>query len=492
MKKKSKLQKVEQETIPVKYRIYPNKKQKKYLERCFWASRIVWNWLLGVQKDYDKGITEWVKEKHSGDLEKFSKELDFTKKSDSRKYHLEVIRFKKEENFPAELGQELIKSLIPWIDEKEIKNIIVNKKDNSIANKTLNIICLKRQIKFLKEEKPIIGQVCSEGIYHTPLFLKKAWDMCYDKNLPDFSEPKFKNRYAKQSFTFDSARLNHETGRLFLPPKNKKMSVKTKVHRVVEGEQKRVTVSRTKSGEYYASVNFRQETYFPVPKSYNKKTTVGIDLGIKDDYVIMSDNIKDRSIKNPKFFKKHRRKIAMLNRKLSRSEKGSNSRKRVLLSLNKEYEKLSKSREDFQHKVSHSIVNNPSINAVAVEDLNVKGMTAKNNPKEGKDGRFLPNNQCAKRGQNRATLDAGFGSIRQKLEYKCKRVGKTFGKVDRFYASSKTCNNCDHIHKELKVSDQYWTCEKCGEYHERNFNAANNVRDEFVKTTTKKKIKKKK
>jgi putative transposase len=253
----------------------------------------------------------------------------------------------------------------------------------------------------------------------------------------------------------------------------------------MEGEQKTITVTKTKTGEYYASVNFRQDVFFPKPKSFNKSNTVGIDLGIKDDYIIMSNDMG--SIKNPKFFKKHERRIAMLNRKLSRSQSNSNSRKKVLHELNREYEKLAKAREDFQHKVTHQIVSNPNVRAVAVEDLNVKGMTAKNKPKEGENGHYLPNNQCAKRGQNKATLDAGFGRVRQMLDYKCKRSGKAFGKVGRFFASSKTCNNCGHVNKELKVSDQYWTCEKCGEHHERNFNAANNVRDEFIRESKSKK-----
>jgi len=496
MKKKSKLQKVEQETVPVKYRIYPNLKQRKYLDRCFLSSRIVWNWLLGVQKDYDRGLTEWVREKYAKELEKFCKKEGFElkspfeqekikelKKTEAKKFHLEVIRLKKEEVFPSVLGVELLKAIIPNAEEDEIKKMIVSKKDSSASNKTINIMDLKRQVKNLREDKPILNQVASQGIHHVPLNLAKAWKACYDKNRPDSGEPKFKNKFAKQSFTFDSAKL--QGNKLFLPPKSKNIFIKTKVHREMEGEQKTITVTKTKTGEYYASVNFRQDVFFPKPKSFNKSNTVGIDLGIKDDYIIMSNDMG--SIKNPKFFKKHERRIAILNRKLSRSQSNSNSRKKVLHELNREYEKLAKAREDFQHKVTHQIVTNPNVKAVAVEDLNVKGMTAKNKPKEGENGHYLPNNQCAKRGQNKATLDAGFGRVRQMLDYKCKRNGKAFGKVGRFFASSKMCNNCGHINKELKVSDQYWTCEKCGEHHERNFNAANNVRDEFIRESKKKK-----
>lgn len=482
MKKKSKLQKVEQETVPTKYRIYPNLKQRKYLERCFRVSRIVWNWLLGIQKDYDKSVTNYIKEKHEKHLEKFSKKLDLEKKSDTKKLSLEIIRLKKEEAIPPRITRAFIKNIIPSIAKEEIEKLVVNKKDNKAGNKTLNILDLKRQISaILRSEKPILNTVSSQGIFHIPLNLAKAWKMCYDKNFPDFGEPKFKNRFAKQSFTFDTAKLDLETGKLFLPPKNKNIYIKTKVHRIVEGEQKRVTIHKTKSGDYYASVNFRQESYFPAPKSQvNKSDTVGIDLGIKDDYVIMSGG--HGAIKNPKFFKKHQRKIAMLNRKLSRSKKGSGSRKKTIQALNKEYEKLSRCREDFQHKVSHSIVSDESVNAVAVEDLDVKGMVSKNKPKESKNGNFLPNGQSAKRGMNKATLDAGFGRLRGMLEYKCKRHGKNFGKVGRFFASSKTCNNCGHLNKELKVSEQYWVCSECGVKHERNFNAADNVRDEFLRT----------
>ena len=121
------------------------------------------------------------------------------------------------------------------------------------------------------------------------------------------------------------------------------------------------------------------------------------------------------------------------------------------------HEKITNCRKDFQHKLSRYYVN--TFDVICVEDINMKNMS-----------RLL--------NFSKKTLDNSFGSFRNMLKYKLELEGKHFVKIDKWYPSSKTCNSCGYIHKDLKLSDREWDCINCGVLNDRDYNASLNIKEE--------------
>jgi len=139
---------------------------------------------------------------------------------------------------------------------------------------------------------------------------------------------------------------------------------------------------------------------------------------------------------------------------LDKKQKGSKNREKARMRLAKQHEYVANSRNDFLHKLSKAIIDDNQI--IVVEDLNVKGM--QQNP-------YL----------SKSISDSGFRKFLKYLEYKADWYGRELIIADRFYPSSKLCNVCGYKHKELKLSDRYWTCPECGTYHDRDINASINL-----------------
>ena len=214
-------------------------------------------------------------------------------------------------------------------------------------------------------------------------------------------------------------------------------------------EIRSATLSKAKSGNYFLSIliDLPQEE---VIKFRMTNKHVGIDLGVKD-FVITSDG---EVFENKHFFKKQESKLARLQRQLSKKQKGSNNRNKQRVRLAKAFEKLSNQKIAY----IHSVVNELLIyyDTVFMEDLNVKGM--------------LKNRNLAK-----AIQEIGLFKFRQILEDKARSNYKQVVLVDRFYPSSKTCSNCGYKKRDLKLSDRFWTCPKCGMNLDRDLNAAVNI-----------------
>ncbi len=186
---------------------------------------------------------------------------------------------------------------------------------------------------------------------------------------------------------------------------------------------------------------------------------VGIDLGIKD-FAITNDGKKTSKYANPKHLVKYEKKLAKKQRIAARKKKGSNSRKKAMKTVAKVYERVSNVRQDFLHKLSRKIVDSNQV--VVVENLNIKGM--------------VRNHKLAK-----AISDSGWGTFTNFLSYKCEKEGKVLLEIDRWFPSSKTCSNCHYQIKELLLDVRAWTCPSCGTYHDRDGNAAKNIRAEGIR-----------
>ena len=270
--------------------------------------------------------------------------------------------------------------------------------------------------------------------------------------------PKFKSKKDKQSalFPYDaiSRRNTFETKHITLITslRDIKFSCSELYHKRLQKYKDNIrsaTLSKTKSGNFFLSI------LMDIPESecvkFNKTNKqVGLDIGVKD-FVITSDGVV---FENKHFFKKEERKIAKLQRRLSRKAKGSNNRDKQRIRLAKAYEQLSNKKENYIHSVVNEILK--SYDVVFMEDLNVQGM--------------LRNHNLAK-----AIREVGFYRFKSVLQTKASQNGKEVYLIDRFYPSSKTCSCCGYKKKDLKLSDRFWTCPECGEHHDRDINAAKNI-----------------
>lgn len=257
-------------------------------------------------------------------------------------------------------------------------------------------------------------------------------------------EPRFKSkRDENQSVTFpDNVRVID--GKLALP--KFESPIKMKMHRPLGGRICHATVSRSATGKYYVSILCEEEKQMPPIASGE----IGIDLGIKDMAVCSNGE----RIANPKFLEKGEKHLKYLQRQASRKRKGSNRRRLARLRLSRHHEKVANRRRDYIHKFTARIVRENQ--TICIEDLNTKGMQS--------------NHHLAK-----SIGSVSFSEIARQLEYKCRWNGRGFVKVGRWYASSKTCNNCGHKNTELSLKDREWTCPNCGAAIDRDYNAALNI-----------------
>ena len=212
-----------------------------------------------------------------------------------------------------------------------------------------------------------------------------------------------------------------------------------------------VTISR-QADRWFAAISIETKDISHCRKAEN---TCGIDLGIKH-LATLSDGSK---IEGAKALKALLKKKKRLQRELNRREKGSKNRSKTRLKLAQLEARISNTRNDAHHKATTDIVLNNSV--IAMEDLNVKGM--------------VKNHKLA-----RHLSDQAFGEFKRQIEYKSDWYGSKVAYVDRFFPSSKTCNACDHIKDDLKLSDRIFVCPACGHKADRDVNAAQNIRDNAV------------
>lgn len=150
--------------------------------------------------------------------------------------------------------------------------------------------------------------------------------------------------------------------------------------------------------------------------------------------------------------------LKLLQKRLSRKQKGSANRNKARIRVARLQEHIANSRKDSLHKITHALTHDSQVRTICMEDLNVKGMQR--------------NHHLAQ-----AVGDASFGMFLTLLEYKCSWYGVNLIKIDRFAPSSKTCGKCGHVYKGLNLSERSWTCPECGTYHDRDFNAACNIKE---------------
>lgn len=315
-------------------------------------------------------------------------------------------------------------------------------------NKSLNYYDNANDLTVLKKEEDFVWlkEINSQSLQSSLRNLDTAYNKFFRKQT---KFPRFKSKYDKQSFTIPQNVLI-EDNKLVIP--KFKEGIKINIHREIEGKLLFATISKSATSKYYVSITCEvQYTHF---EKTNSK--VGIDTGIKD-LAILSDG---KVYENIKTLKTNLKKLKYEQRQLSKKVKGSNSRLKQKSKLATIHEKVTNIRKDYLHKVSTEIIKNHDV--ICIEDLAVKNM--------------MKNHKLAQ-----AFSDVSLGTFYTMLEYKANWNDKVIVKIDRFFPSSKTCSNCNHINQELTLKDREWTCKSCNTVHDRDFNASLNIKNQGLK-----------
>ena len=303
----------------------------------------------------------------------------------------------------------------------------------------------------LKAEHEWLAEVNSQSLQSALRNLDTAYRNFFrDAHAVGF--PRFKSRKDRQSFQCPQhCSVNFVNGSISIP---KAKDIPAVLHRKFKGTVKTVTVSMTPSGRYFASVLVDTAIQELPATPIQNDTVLGIDLGIKS-LAVCSDG---RTFDNPKNLQKSLDRLKLLQKRLSRKQKASANRNKARLRVARLQEHVANCRKDNLHKITHALTHDSQVRTICMEDLNVKGMQRNHNLAQ-------------------AVGDASFGMFLTLLEYKCSWYGVNLIKIDRFAPSSKTCGKCGHVYKGLRLSERSWTCQECGTRHDRDFNAAHNIKE---------------
>ncbi|MES5817024.1 RNA-guided endonuclease TnpB family protein [Streptomyces sp. RG80] len=267
---------------------------------------------------------------------------------------------------------------------------------------------------------------------------------------PKLGAPRFKSRKdARQSIRFTvNARWNiTDSGRLNLP---KIGAVKVKWSRTLPATPSSVTVIKDSAGRYFASFVIGTDLAADASRMPATGQSIGIDLGLTH-FAVLSTGEK---IDSPRFLRRAEKKLKKAQRELSRKQQGSNNRARARLKVARAHAKVADARKEFHHQLSTRLISENQ--GIAVESLAVAG---------------LARTRLAK-----SVHDAGWTAFVNMLEYKAQRYGRTLVKIGRFEPSSQVCSTCGVKDGPQPLHIREWTCTACGTLHDRDHNAALNVK----------------
>ena len=315
------------------------------------------------------------------------------------------------------------------------------------AKANLSQFDLIKQLPELKKECPWLKEVNSQTLQQSI----KNMDSAFSSFFKGGGFPKFKSKTSGGSYHIpQNVMVDIEKSELVIP-KFKKKGIKIKLHREIKGLIKSATISMTPTGKYFVSILVDTQTELPTKATISEETTIGIDLGIKDFAITSDGEVFD----NPKHLRK-----AMNRLKFIQSKYSKNKGKKTKQKLAKLHERVTNKRKDFLHKTSTQLIRENQ--TIALETLKVKNMIK---------------NHCLAQ----AIADASWSTFVSMLEYKADWNGTNILRVGTFSPSSKTCSCCGSINKELQLKDREWTCDSCGTTHDRDVNAAVNIKSFALK-----------
>lgn len=295
-----------------------------------------------------------------------------------------------------------------------------------------------------QEDLQFLNEVSSVALQQGLRHLQKAFTNFFAGRA---KYPNFKKRHHGGSAEFTKAAFRWKGGSVFLAKCETALAIRWS-RPLPEGcSPSTITVKLSPCGRWHVSLLVDNPNIQPLPTCTK---SVGLDVGITS-LLTTSDGLK---ITNPRHLKRHRQKLKLVQKSLSRKKKGSLNRHKARVKVALAHGKIANSRKDFLHKLTIQLVRENQ--TIVVEDLSIKNMMK--NPKLAQ-----------------SISDAAWGELVRQLEYKCQWYGRTLVKIDRWFPSSKRCGHCRHIVESLPLDIREWDCSKCGTHHDRDINAARNI-----------------
>ena len=335
-----------------------------------------------------------------------------------------------------------------------IYNWGLDKKTKAWTNehKTVTYFELAKELTTLKntEEYKWLKDVPNECLQQSLRNLDNAYTQFFKakKGFPKF---KSKRKSKDCSKYLNCVRFDFENWKVRIPKCGWVKLCENKPFDLSTSKIGTLTVSRDKCGEYWCTIVVEDNKPQKSKAKISEGTSVGIDLGIKD-YAILSDGTK---YSNPKYLEHCQARLAVLQRRFARTQKDSKRHEAMRVKVAKQYRKITNMRMDFLHKLTTDLVRR--YDTICLENLNVEGMMKNHN---------LAN----------SIQSASWSEFVRQIKYKSEWFGKNVIFIGRFEPSSKTCSKCGYVNDELTLRDREWVCPNCGEHHDRDINAAINIK----------------
>lgn len=295
-----------------------------------------------------------------------------------------------------------------------------------------------------QEEVAWLQEVSSVPLQQSLRHLESAFRTFFDGRA---KYPTFKKKHGPQAATYASSAFKWDGKDVTLAKMTAPLDIRWSRSLPKDAKPSSVTVTKDPAGRYFVSFLI-EEAIAPLPVS---PKTVGVDLGLHD-VVTLSTGEKTG---NERFFTKDEKKLARAQRCLARKQKGSKNREKARRKVARIHARIADRRCDFLHKLTTRLIRDNQV--VCIESLQVKNM--------------LGNHTLAK-----AIADVGWGELVRQLQYKAAWYGRAVVAIDKWYPSSKRCSACGHILDSLPLDVRQWTCPECGTVHDRDVNAALNIK----------------
>ena len=331
---------------------------------------------------------------------------------------------------------------------------------------------LKDQFEFLKEVDSVALQ---QARMNLGLAYENFWRRCKDPRIPSSEKgfPKFKKKFAKNAYrtvcSHDNLKIDFEKKKVKAPKigwisyHDDRKIKDIKIHSM--------TFSRTQSLKYYVSILYEDvvENKPQVDLNRTDLKVKGLDMSLTNFFVDDEGN----SPQYDRNYRTYEKKLSELYRKIS-TTKSKSLKNKLKLRLARIHEHIANKRKDFIEKTSTKLVKENDV--IVIESLSLKDMAKFKKWEERRNSKDKSNH-------GKSVHDLGWYTFVQRLKTKAEEQGKIVIEANKWFASSKTCNVCGYVNKDLTIQDRTWLCPRCGKEHNRDQNAAINLKQIFTAGT---------